>query len=67
VGEAKAQAGRGGGQGEASDQAQARVQEAAEAEGQATVKAEVTYAPKGAGPNIVANTDTKPLKLIKRR
>jgi hypothetical protein len=35
--------------------------------GKATVKAEVTYTPKGAGTNIVANTDTKALKLIKRR
>jgi hypothetical protein len=35
--------------------------------GRAKVEAEVTYTPTGAGPNIVANADTKALKLIKRR
>jgi virginiamycin B lyase len=35
--------------------------------GNAKVKAEVTYAPAGDNPNIVANTDTKTVKLVKRR
>jgi hypothetical protein len=35
--------------------------------GRAKVEAEVTYTPTGGDPNVVANTDTKALKLIKRR
>jgi hypothetical protein len=34
--------------------------------GRAKVKAEVTYDPTGDDPNIVANTDTKTVKLRKR-
>jgi hypothetical protein len=34
--------------------------------GKAVVKAEVTYTPAGGDPNIVANTDTKTLTLVKR-
>lgn len=37
------------------------------ATGKAKVKAEVTYTPTGGDPTIVANTDTKALKLITRR
>jgi hypothetical protein len=34
--------------------------------GKAKVKAEVTYSPQGGHPNIVGNTDTKTVKLVKR-
>jgi hypothetical protein len=34
--------------------------------GKAKVKAEVTYTPTGGNPTIVGNTDTKPVKLVKR-
>jgi Zn ribbon nucleic-acid-binding protein len=36
------------------------------AKGKANVKAKVTYTPRGGDPNIVASTDTKVLRLIKR-
>ena len=35
--------------------------------GKTKVEAEVTYTPQGADPNVVANTDTKTVKLVKRR
>jgi hypothetical protein len=34
--------------------------------GKATVKAEVTYTPRGGDPTVVGDTDTKTVKLIKR-
>jgi len=37
------------------------------AKGRATVEVEVTYTPTGGDPNIVANTATKRLSLVKRR